>query len=190
LHQWYNESMKNAVILHGTDETPKYMWLPWIKKELEKKGYSVSIPQLPQADHPMLENWLPVALKETYTEETILLGHSAGGPLQLSVLENITTRIKQAILVAGYARVKGDEKEADPIVQKSYKWEKIANHVENIIFINSDNDPWGCDDKEGRYMLDNVGKGTLIIPKGEGHMGSERFNQQYNEFPLLLKLID
>lgn len=182
--------MKNVVILHGTDETPNYMWLPWIKKELEKKGYSVSIPQLPQADKPALANWLPVALKEMYNEETILLGHSAGGPLQLSVLENIKVKIKQAILVAGYARVKGNEKKADPIVQKKYNWAKIAEHVEDIIFINSDNDPWGCNDVEGRYMLDNVGKGKLIIPKGEGHLGSERFNQQYNEFPLLLKLID
>ena|SRR5581483_3744442 len=182
--------MKNVVILHGTDETPEYMWLPWIKGKLEKKGYLVSIPQLPDADRPMLKKWLPVALQETYNEETILLGHSAGGPLQLSILENIDIKIKQAILVAGYARRIGDQKEADPIVQKSYNWEKISNNVDDIIFINSDNDPWGCTDKEGKYMLDNIGKGTLIVPKGEGHMGSERFNQQYNNFPLLLKLID
>jgi predicted alpha/beta hydrolase family esterase len=182
--------MKNVVILHGTDETPDYMWLPWIKDKLEKKGYTVSIPQLPDADHPMLEKWLPVALQEIYNEETILLGHSAGGPLQLSVLENIDVKIKQAILVAGYARRIGDQKTEDPIVQKSYNWKKIADHVDDIIFINSDNDPWGCNDEEGRYMLNHVGKGTLIIPSGEGHMGSERFNQPYNEFPLLLKLID
>ncbi len=105
--------MKNAVILHGTGETPEYMWLPWVKKELEKKGYSVSIPQLPDTDNPTLSNWLPAALKEKYNKDTVLIGHSAGGPLQLSVLENINVRIKQAILVAGYARRKGDEKEAE-----------------------------------------------------------------------------
>ncbi len=182
--------MKNAVILHGTGEPPEYMWLPWVKKELGKKGYSVSIPQLPDTDNPTLSNWLPAALKETYNKDSVLIGHSAGGPLQLSVLENINVRIKQAILVAGYARRKGDEKAADPIVQKSYDWKKIRDHVDDIIFINSDNDPWGCNDVEGKYMLDQVGKGKLIIPKGEGHMGSERFNQPYNEFPFLIKLID
>lgn len=181
--------MKNVVILHGTGETPEYMWLPWVKKELEKKGYTVSIPQLPDTDHPDLKNWLPVALKETYNEETILIGHSAGGPLQLSVLENINVKIRQAILVAGYARQKGEFKQKELILQEQYNWEKIADHVDDIIFINSDNDPWGCTDVEGRYMLDNVGKGKLIVMKGEGHMGSVKYNQIYNEFPLLLELI-
>ncbi|HXS14828.1 MAG TPA: alpha/beta hydrolase [Candidatus Saccharimonadales bacterium] len=181
--------MKNVIILHGTGETDQSFWLPWLKNELEKKGYAVSIPLLPNTDNPDLEKWLPAALMETYTEETILLGHSAGGPLQLSVLENINVKIKQAILIAGYARPKG-KKEPEKILQDSYDWKKISEHVEDIIFINSDNDPWGCNDIEGRYMLEQLGRGKLIIPKGEGHMGSNYFNQPYKEFPFLLKLID
>lgn len=181
--------MKNVVILHGTSETNQSFWLPWLKKELEQKGYTVSIPSLPDADFPDLAKWLPVALKEMYTPETVLIGHSAGGPLQLSVLENIDVKIQQAILVSGYARPKGEKKEPEKILQNSYDWEKIASNVGDIIFVNSDNDPWGCNDIEGRYMLDQLGKGKLIIPKGEGHMGSDSFKQPYKEFPFLLKLI-
>lgn len=181
--------MKNVVVLHGTGETDQSFWFPWLKKELENKRYTVSIPLLPDADYPDMTKWLPVALKENYNEETILLGHSAGGPLQLSVLENINVKIKQAILIAGYARPKGEKKEAEKILQDTYDWKKISAHVEDIIFINSDNDPWGCNDIEGRYMLDQLGRGTLIIPKGEAHMGSDYFNQPYKEFPLLLKLV-
>lgn len=182
--------MKNVVILHGTSETPNHFWYPWLKNELEKKGYSISIPPLPDADHPDLKNWLPVALKENYNEETVLIGHSAGGPLQLSILETIDIKIKQAILVAGYARSKGDNKEKELILQEKYNWEKIATHVDDIILLNSDNDPWGCNDIEGRYMLDQLGRGKLIVMKNEGHMGSEMYNQPYKEFPSLLKLID
>jgi predicted alpha/beta hydrolase family esterase len=182
--------MKNVVILHGTGETDQSFWLPWLKKQLEIKGYSVSIPLLPDPDHPTLKNWLPTALKETYTEETILIGHSAGGPLQLSVLENINVKIKQAILVAGFAKQLKGDKEKQPILQDSYNWQKIANNVGDLIFVNSDNDPWTCDDTEGRYMLDKIGKGKLIVMKGEGHMGSDTFKQPYKEFPFLLKLID
>ncbi len=105
-------------------------------------------------------------------------------------MENINVTIKQAILVSGYARPKGEKKEPEKILQDSYNWQKIAAHVEDIIFINSDNDPWGCNDIEGRFMLDNVGKGKLIISKGEGHMGSNMYNQPYREFPFLAKLID
>ncbi|MEK7617028.1 MAG: alpha/beta hydrolase [Patescibacteria group bacterium] len=181
--------MKKAIILHGTSETEQSFWFPYIKAELEKKGYSVSIPLLPDADHPDLKNWLPVALKELYTEETIIIGHSAGGPLILSVLENLDVKVKQAILVAGYARPKGSDPKPEPILQENYNWEKIRENVEDCIFINSDNDPWGCNDIEGKYMLDKARKGKLIIMKGEGHMGSDTYHQPYKEFPFLIRLI-
>ena len=182
--------MKNVVILHGTGETRDSFWFPWLTKELIKKGHTVSLPQLPDADDPDLKKWLPVALKESFTPETVLIGHSAGGPLQLSVLESIDVRIKQAILIAGYARPVAPKYEPQKILQDNYNWEKIKNNVAEIIFINSDNDQWGCTDIEGRFMLDSVGKGKLIVMKGEAHMGSDRFKQPYKEFPLIMKLID
>ncbi len=180
--------MKNAIILHGTGETEQSFWFPYLKHNLEKKGYTVSIPRLPDTDNPDLVTWLPAALKETYTPETILIGHSSGCPLILSVLENLNLTIKQAILVAGFARPIGEKKEPQKILQDRYDWGKIKLNIQEIIFINSDNDPWGCTDKEGRYMHDHLG-GKLIVQKGEGHMGSDFFNQPYKEFPLLLSLI-
>lgn len=183
--------MKNAIIFHGTGGTDKSFWFPYVKKYLEAKGYSVSIPLLPDTDNPDIKNWLPVALNEKYTKETVLIGHSAGCPLQLSVLENIKIKIKQAIMVSGYARRKGAASnfEEELILQSKYNWKKIAENVDDLILINSDNDPWGCTDVEGRHILDNIGKGKLIVMKGEGHMGSDKFKQPYKEFPFLLKII-
>ena len=181
--------MKNVIILHGTDETDKSFWLPYIKTKLENKGYHVSIPLLPDADKPDIKKWLPKALNEKSTTETVLIGHSAGCPLILSILENLDIKINQAILVSGYARRKGTfEKEL--ILQDGYNWAKIKNNVKELILLNSDNDPWGCTDAEGRYIIDRLGTGKLILMKGEGHMGSDRFKQPYKEFPFLLKLID
>lgn len=181
--------MKNVNIFHGTGCTPDSYWFPYLKKELEQRGYHISAPQLPDADVPDLKTWLPVALKETYTSETVIVGHSAGGPLILSILEHLQTSIRMAILVSGYARQKDEWKHPEKILQSSYNWEKIKRNVKEIIYINSDNDPWGCDDIEGRYMFDHLG-GTLIIKHGEGHMGSDTFKQPYKEFPLLVKLIE
>lgn len=180
--------MINAIIFHGTSSTPNSFWFPYLKKELESKGYKVSTPSLPDADHPDLKNWLPAALRENINDQTVLIGHSAGAPLTLSVLEDINFKVKQAILVAGYARPKGKDKNTEPILQDKYNWHKIKASVGEIIFINSDNDPWGCDDKEAQYMQSHLG-GKLIVKKGEGHMGSDSFNQPYKEFPLLLELI-
>lgn len=145
---------------------------------------------MPDADNPRLDKWLPFALNGgKYGSGTVLIGHSAGSPLILSILEKISVRVKKAILVAGYARLKDVNAEKEPILQKTYDWHKIKSHAKEFYFINSDNDPWGCTDVEGRYMLDHLG-GTLIVKKGEGHMGSDTYHQPYKKFPLLVKLIE
>jgi predicted alpha/beta hydrolase family esterase len=107
----------------------------------------------------------------------------------LSILENINAKVSKVILVAGFITpLKANTDGYNPILQKTYDWEKIKNHAKEFIFINASNDPWGCDDKQGEAMHEKLG-GTLIINQ-EGHMGSESFNQPYKEFPFLLTLID
>jgi hypothetical protein len=39
--------MKNAILLHGAGDSPNSFWLPYVKRELEKVGYQVWSPQLP-----------------------------------------------------------------------------------------------------------------------------------------------
>ena len=121
-----------------------------------------------------------------FNNETILIRHSAGSPLILSVLENINIKINKAILVAGFS--KPLNKNSERILQNKYDWNKIKNNIKEIIFINSDNDPWGCNDVQGRYMFDKLG-GKLIILHGEGHIGSDTYHQPYKKFPLLKKLL-
>jgi len=75
------------------------------------------------------------------------------------------------------------------MLQKSYDWKKIGNNATNFVFINSDNDPWGCSDQQGREMFDKLG-GIHIVKHGEGHMGSNMFKQPYKKFPLLIQLVE
>lgn len=176
--------MTNVLILHGTGSSPNEYWHPYLKNELTKKGYTVSVPSLPNSNESNLHDWLPYVLKnETINEHTILIGHSAGSPLILSILENINCTVKQVILVAGFI----DTLESK-ILQTHYNWERIRSHCQEFIFINSNDDPWQCDDTQGRKMFDHLG-GTLIIRHNQGHMGSHTFNQPYQEFPFLLSLI-
>lgn len=176
--------MKNAILFHGTGCTPNSYWFPKTKAFLENLGYEMWVPQLPDANTPDIEKWLPEAMKGTYTSETVLIGHSAGSPLVLSILEQINTQIHKAILVAGYLN---DPK--SKILQKEYDWDKIKHNAKDIILINSDNDPWGCDDEQGLALWKHLG-GTLILREGEGHMGSDSFQQPYTNFPLLEKLLE
>lgn len=176
--------MTRVIILHGTGSSPKSYWYPYIKEKLEEKGYEVSVPFLPNSEKADIKEWLPFVLEnETIDENTILIGHSSGCPLILSILENINCEIKQSILVSGFIDTLKSK-----ALQDKYDWDKIKSNCKDLIFINSDNDPWGCDDTQGRKMFNNLG-GTLIIRHKEGHMGSSKFNQEYKEFPFLLKLI-
>lgn len=180
--------MKNAIFLVGTGETSESFWWPHLRKGLTSRGYYVWIPKLPLSEKPVLKVNLQVVMeKAKFDEDTVIVGHSSGCPLALSVLENSDTKIRQIILVAGFARGISKDQEL-PILQESYDWEKIKSNVDDIVIINAVNDPWGCTDEQGRYMFDKLG-GTLII-NNEGHMGSESFNQPYKEFPLLIKLIE
>lgn len=180
--------MKNAIIFHGTKCKPEDFWYMWIKQELEKAGYQVELPYYENMNRVPIAEFLPSILeKYKLGSETALIGHSAGAPLILSMLENTNQKIDKAVLVAGFSEVLDGDGGRDVILQDSYDWEKIKQQAAEFIFINSDNDPWGCDETQGRKMFDKLG-GTLVI-RHDGHFGSTTNNQPYKKFPLLKRLL-
>jgi predicted alpha/beta hydrolase family esterase len=179
--------MKNAIILHGTADKPEDYWFPYLKNELEKLGFEVWLPKLPNSKFPNRKDWIPFLLENgKFTKETVIIGHSAGAQIIPSLLEKIDVKIKKAILVSGYAKALRKEAKSENSVD-DYDWERIKTKAEQFIFINSDNDPWECDDRQGRIMFDKLGGIQIILH--EGHMGSTMFKQPFKEFPLLLRLI-
>ncbi len=182
--------MKNAIILHGIGSHPGEFWFPWLKKELEKKGYQVWVPKLPDKDNADIDIQLPYIFKKgIFNKETVLIGHSSGASLILAILDALKVKINKAILVSGFL-LRGGQRPVKAVKDEDkYNWKKMKTGAGKIIFINSNNDPWGCDDKQGRRMFDHLG-GTQIILNNEGHMGSVYYKQPYKKFPLLLKLIE
>lgn len=179
--------MKNAIIFHGTDDNPDLYWYRWLGKQLEQAGYEVEIPSNQDINKIAITDFLPKTLKRhKFNADTILVGHSAGGPLILSILEHIDVQIAKAVLVAGYSEHPDDQME-DPILQETYDWAKIKRNAKEFVFINSVNDPWSCDDKQGRIMFDQLG-GTQVI-LNDGHFGSVPKGQKYDTFPILKTLV-
>jgi hypothetical protein len=175
---------KNAIIFHGTGGNPDVCWYQWVAGELKVKGYRVSIPYYPTLNKEAVETFLPHVYEDNIIDsETVLIGHSGGAALILSVLEHSSVKIRQAILVAGYATPPNTSQE--PVLQAAYDWNKIRAHAEEFYFINSITDPYGCDDKQGRLMFDQLG-GTQII-RNDGHFGD--YNQPFPTFELVNNLI-
>jgi predicted alpha/beta hydrolase family esterase len=175
----------HAIIFHGTGCTPDMFWYGWLAEQLRARGYQVEIPHYPEINSEDISTFLPKVMQaHTITEDTVLIGHSSGGTLILSLAERL--KFKQGILVAGFSSPY-DGVEKDPILQDEYNWKKIAGNCPDFVFINSANDPWGCDDKQGRAMFDELG-GTQII-RTEGHFGSNGAKQEFPTFPLLERLV-
>ncbi|GHJ47048.1 hypothetical protein Cs7R123_43900 [Catellatospora sp. TT07R-123] len=175
----------NAIIFHGTGGNPEILWFPWLGERLAQRGYSVEIPHYPGMNSEPVATLLPKVLADHHFDErTVLVGHSGGAAFLLALLESLDVTVAQAILVAGYSTQPNASDE--PVLQASYDWEAIRSHVRDIYFINSTQDPYGCDAAQGRAMFDRLG-GTQII-RDDGHFGD--YNQQYDTFELLDRLID
>ncbi len=78
----------NFLILHGRNGSPKSHLFPWLKSELEKKGYKVQAPFLPNTDEPDDEEQTQFVLKKCKLDKnTVIVGHSFGGIVALRLLE-------------------------------------------------------------------------------------------------------
>jgi predicted alpha/beta hydrolase family esterase len=176
---------RHAIIFHGTGGNPRVVWYPWLGQRLTERGYTVERPHYPELNVEPIATFLPrVLANHVFTEDTVLVGHSGGAALLLALLEHLDARVSQAILVAGYGTKPntGDE----PVLQDSYHWPAIKAHVRDLYFVNSRNDPYGCDETQGRALFERLG-GTQVV-RDDGHFGD--YNQPYETFELLDKLID
>ena len=55
--------MKRVFIIHGWDGYPEENWFPWLRQRLEEYGFEVQVPQLPDAENPRIEKWVPAVAK-------------------------------------------------------------------------------------------------------------------------------
>jgi len=136
---------KRVIIVHCWEGYPEYCWYPYVKKELEARGFEVQIPAFPETDTPKLATWLPV-LRETVgtpDENTYLIGHSIGCATILRYLESLTPgqKIGGVVLVAGFTDDLGFE-ELKNFFTTSIPLEEIREKTKHFVTIHSDNDPF------------------------------------------------
>ncbi|KKU15578.1 MAG: hypothetical protein UX21_C0001G0002 [Microgenomates group bacterium GW2011_GWC2_45_8] len=134
--------MKKALILHSWFSHPEDNWYPWLKSELEKKGYEVWAPELPTmpTKAPDMETMLKFVIGKNFVDEnTTVIGHSLGSVLTLRLAERV--KFAKGILIAGW-----DYNDLTPEHQGF--WQTMMNHVQikkNVperVTLISDNDPY------------------------------------------------
>jgi len=140
---------KKVFIVHSWEAHPGDEWYPWMKKELEKKGFHVEVPQMPNTDEPEINAWVSF-LKEKVGKpdsETFFVGHSIGCQAIMRYLESLPLGVKVGgvVFVAGWFHLTGleteEEKEtAKPWLETKIDFAKVNKHTKNFVAIFSDDD--------------------------------------------------
>lgn len=163
---------KRVFIIHGWGASPEVNWFPETKSELEKIGFEVIVPQMPNSQFPISEEWLAEmqTLISNPDENTFLIGHSLGGIAILHFLESLNgnQKIGGVILVAGFSETLGTIPEIENFFNIPVNYEKIKSHCDNFVAINSDNDP-AVPMSRGEILRDKL-NAKFIVMHNAGHI--------------------
>lgn len=167
----------NIFIFHGTEGYPDENWFPWLKHELEQRGYKVLIPQFPSPPivPAKITEWFDVLKNyEKYiNENTIFIGHSLGGIFTLRILEKLKHSVKAAFFVGapiGIRPILNYDRDSS-FSGFSFEWDTIKKKSRNFVVYQSDDDPYvGL--ANGEKLAKNLGVELSFIPNA-GHFNKK-----------------
>ncbi len=187
--------MKKVFIVHGWGGIQEGGWFPWLKKELEAKGFAVFIPQLPDAENPRIEKWVPVlaSVVGDPDEECYFVGHSMGCQTIARYLESLKdgVNVGGVVFVAGFFKRLTNLEEDDAVKETARLWleapidlQKVKSHILNSVAIFSDNDTYVPLDNQDdfRDRLDS----EIVIEHDLGHFSG---SNGVAELPIVLTKI-
>jgi len=178
---------KRAFIIHGYLSHPEEAWLPWLKAQLEARGYAVSLPSMPHPDRPVISEWIGFIanLVGEPDDRTVLIGHSLGCQGVLRYLETLGAAgksVAKTVLVAGIFPTGMPPEEADaetggnpvldPWFSEGLDPAKVKKAAGNCTVILSDNDPFiGLDRAKAVFRLTLDPR--IIVEPGHGHFNED-----------------
>lgn len=178
--------MKRAVVVHCWEGYPEYCWYPWVKKELEGKGFQVEVGAFPDTEKPNLNAWLP-KLREVIgepDEELFLIGHSLGCATIMRYLETLSEnqKIGGVVFVAGFNENVGYD-EIQSFFETPVDLEKIEGRVKNgFVAIHSDDDPY-VDLKYADVFKEKLGAEIIIKHNAKHFSGAIEDEKSCTQLP-------
>lgn len=173
---------KRVVIIHGYQSNPNRNWFVWLKNNLEEKGIEVLIPELPEPNHPVRNEWVKT-IKEKVGEidqDTFLVAHSLGCITTLYYLSEQKKSIGGLILVAGFSEKIPTIPELEDFCSHNIDFDNIVSIVPKVVF-GSPQDyivPFDLTEKMAKQL-----DAKLVIVEEAGHFMQE---DGFLTFPALL----
>lgn len=191
--------MKRVFVVHGWDGSPSEGWFPWLKAELEKRGYAVAVPAMPHPEKPTIEDWvntLAGAVGKADTQ-TYFVGHSIGCQTILRYLASLPkgSTVGGAVFVVGWFTLSDILAEEEKVIAKPWLEGaiddvKIRAALKRSSAIFSDTDTWVPIENKKSFE-DKVGSATFTISSsGQGHFsGSDGVVELPKALELLLEMM-
>ncbi|HEY0907981.1 MAG TPA: alpha/beta fold hydrolase [Candidatus Paceibacterota bacterium] len=184
--------MKRVIIVHRWDGNSGNDWRAWLKSELERKGFEVIAPDMPDTFAPAIDKWVAALAKAVGTPDknTYFVGHSIGCQTILRYLERTSTPVGGAVFVAGWFNL--ENLESDEVRSIARSWiegkidaAKVRTALSSSTLIISDNDPYGCFDENKRKFAE-IGSKIVVIPDG-GHFTED---EGCKELPAIIEELE
>ena len=178
---------KRAFIIHGYQSNPNEAWLPWLKAQLEKAGFAVALPAMPQPERPVISEWIGFIadLVGEPDNGTVMIGHSIGCQAILRYLETVGMvgkAVAKTVLVAGFFPIGMSPAEAEretggdaalmPWFISGLDPVKVKRAAGRCSVILSDNDPYLPMDKTTATFRAAVDP-RIVIERGKGHFNED-----------------
>lgn len=185
---------KLAFVIHGWEGYPEGSWRPWLKNELEKRGFRVFVPAMPDTANPTMDKWVPYLAKIVGNPDRncYFVGHSLGCITILRYLETLgeDQKIGGAVLVAGFGHdleYEGYKDELSSFFSKTINWKKIKSHCSKFIAIHSDDDPY-VPIKHNTFFKEKLDAKSIIMHKKKHFSGDDGIMELPIVLDVLLKI--
>ncbi len=181
----------NYLIVHGSFGSPFSNWIPYLRKEIEKKELEVYTPDFPTGvGFQNYENWSK--LLKTYVEanivneNTVVFAHSIAPIFICKFLVENKIKVKRLVFVCGFNNYLGIDSDYDAVNESMYfdNLSDVKNYCDDIVCFYSDNDPYVKYEAE-KDFADTITTNQILIVGG-GHLNSE---SGYTEFKELLEYL-
>lgn len=186
--------MKRAVILHGKDGHGHAHWFPWLKARLEAAGYTVWVPDLPQAAKPDARRWTDFLLanKTWDFNGNVVIGHSAGAVeiLQLAMALPAGVKLKAGIACAAFSQVLSEDpdwRDLRGLFVPPLDYPAIRRKAGGLVFVHARDDPW-CPLKQAAFLARQTG-GELVTLESGRHFTTS-LDPEFREFPRLIGILE
>lgn len=139
--------MKNFFIIHGSEDSSKDHWIPWMKSKVEEQGFECITPDFPCEDGHQLSRWYAELekYKSKINDETIVIAHSRGVSFILNLLTDFEFKIETLYMIGGFIEYFWYPKkngQIDTFFAKPFDIKKIKEQCKKFVVYQSNNDEY------------------------------------------------